>query len=771
MMIICLISFPLLTNADDRLKEAQYKLKEAGFDPVFVDGIMGNKTRNAIQQYQTANHLTVTGELNEETWQLLENKTQNNLISKKTDISETITEEKPTTPTVLTEEKKNIEPITNTTVNPIQSQVVSTTRAKPPISDIKTDKIPRTSKNKAVLRLSKQIIIDPKKYIPKYDDKTLLVGVNIPLGPDKAIKKWGRLMDYLSTNIEGYHFKLVPIFVDKLYDIKDSLDYLLSQPQMFVEFEQKENFRAVATLRNLRLGRALDVYGVTFFTRKDSPINTLEDLRGKTIGSLGTKKAWGGWTLGWYMLLKNGIDPYVDMTMKNFKKQPAAVMAVVKGKIDSAVVRSDVLERMAKAKKIDMSQLKLIHPNTKYADTYPFWLSSELYPEWMFSAAPNTDEIINRKIAALLLILDRNSPVAKSAKIDGWTIPSNYQGVHKVLKELKISPYENYGNISFADVLKKYWPIIAMGLALLMVLAISVIYFRKLSTKLATTNHNLVAVQGKLVQSEKMAGIGMMVAGITHEINTPLAFAKSNITLIKEESEENLELVKELYDSAKTLDEKHDNELAELLEEVDDYVSDSGMSEMIDYVIKGLDGVSKLVLSLKNYSRVDRAQSDVVDLHEGLDSTLLIANNAIKQIATVKKEYGELPHIECSPSQINQVVMNILMNGVHAIEEKEKSLNLAPGEHYDGQIIIKTWSKKDHVFLSITDNGSGMKKSTQKKIFEPMFTTKEVGKGMGMGMALTKQIIDQHGGSISVKSKEGEGTTFTIKLPVRQSEK
>jgi len=174
---------------------------------------------------------------------------------------------------------------------------------------------------------------------------------------------------------------------------------------------------------------------------------------------------------------------------------------------------------------------------------------------------------------------------------------------------------------------------------------------------------------------------------------------------------------------------------------------------------EGITRVRKIVQDLKDFSRVDANQEwQWADLHAGIDSTLNIVSNEVKYKADVIKEYGDIPEIECQPSHINQVIMNIVVNGAHAIT----------GER--GVIKIRTGCQDDHVWIEISDNGAGIPKEFQSRIFDPFFTTKPIGSGTGLGLSLSYGIIQKHNGRIEVQSEPGQGTTFRITLPVRQQD-
>ncbi len=269
------------------------------------------------------------------------------------------------------------------------------------------------------------------------------------------------------------------------------------------------------------------------------------------------------------------------------------------------------------------------------------------------------------------------------------------------------------------------------------------------------------------MQSEKMASLGMMVAGVAHEINTPLGFVSSNIEMMLEINEKltgvintQTHLMRQIplwgtlsqparqawfqvaLDSGKALEEI---KRREVMSEADSVVGES---------LEGLQRISDIVKSLKDFSRVDRAMVDAVDLHQCIDSTLLIAQNVVRGKADIIKNYGTIPTIQCNPSQINQVILNIVSNAAQAMDAH-------------GQIVISTRSDGDGVVLEIADNGKGMSEEVRAQIFQPFFTTKDVGEGTGLGLAICDKIIRSHEGTISVQSMVGEGTTFAIRLPLK----
>jgi two-component system NtrC family sensor kinase len=181
------------------------------------------------------------------------------------------------------------------------------------------------------------------------------------------------------------------------------------------------------------------------------------------------------------------------------------------------------------------------------------------------------------------------------------------------------------------------------------------------------------------------------------------------------------------------------------------------ISVLIDESNEGIERVKRIVQDLRTFSRADSSANGSADLNSCMDSTINIVINEIKYAAEIRREYGDLPKVVCNAQQINQVFMNLLVNAAHAIQAKGQAL---------GEIVIRSWSDTDNIFVSISDSGCGIAPENCKKIFDAFFTTKEVGKGTGLGLSISANIIRKHGGEISLASEVGVGTTFTIRLPL-----
>ena len=294
------------------------------------------------------------------------------------------------------------------------------------------------------------------------------------------------------------------------------------------------------------------------------------------------------------------------------------------------------------------------------------------------------------------------------------------------------------------------------------------------ATQLEQTVRELQQTQSQLIQTEKLSSLGQLVAGVAHEINNPVSFIHGNLPHVWDYAEDLLGLVT-LYQ------QEYPNPTPEILDEIEaidlNFIR-SDLPKMLSSIKVGTQRICEIVRSLRNFSRLDEAMMKGVDLHEGIDSTLMILHNRLRASPDhpgiqVIKEYGKLPLVECYAGPLNQVFMNLIGNAIDALEElvASRQLSIVNGKIADNpQIRIHTEViEKDKVSIRIYDNGSGMPESVRKRLFDPFFTTKAVGKGTGLGLSISHSIIVQkHGGNLSCISAPGEGTEFIIEIPIHQ---
>ncbi|MFT5377686.1 MAG: two-component system NtrC family sensor kinase [Candidatus Latescibacterota bacterium] len=271
---------------------------------------------------------------------------------------------------------------------------------------------------------------------------------------------------------------------------------------------------------------------------------------------------------------------------------------------------------------------------------------------------------------------------------------------------------------------------------------------------------NYKQLERQLLLSEKMASIGQLAAGVAHEINNPMSFIFSNLSTLKDYVEDitSLLAVYEKLENAaiKASIESIQPEIAELEKAKKDLEIDYLLADIRDLVEESSSGavrVQDIVINLKQFSHTGHDEKTLENLNEGLESTISIVWNELKYKVSLEKNYGEIPGVLCFPQEVNQVFMNLLVNAGQAIEDS-------------GEIKVRTYEEEEYVCVDLADTGKGMSPEMQSRVFEPFFTTKDIGEGTGLGLSVSYQIIvEKHGGLLLVDSKEGSGTTFTVKLP------
>ncbi|HTZ19066.1 MAG TPA: ATP-binding protein [Dissulfurispiraceae bacterium] len=285
---------------------------------------------------------------------------------------------------------------------------------------------------------------------------------------------------------------------------------------------------------------------------------------------------------------------------------------------------------------------------------------------------------------------------------------------------------------------------------------------KKAEENLSKAYNELKHMHIQLLQSDKMASIGQLAAGVAHEINNPTGFILSNLASLRKYSErlsEFISIQSEALEKISASNGQNSEAVLNIVAEYRkarkvDYIT-KDIIQLIDESIEGGTRVKQIVQNLKSFSHIDESEYKLSDINTIIENTLTVIWNELKYKTTVAKDYGDVPPTLCNSGQLSQVFMNILINAAHAIETQ-------------GQIMIKTRCEKETIIITLSDTGGGIHQEIIGKIFEPFFTTKDVGKGTGLGLSIAYDIVTKHNGQIDVESQPGKGTTFTIMIPVAE---
>lgn len=273
-------------------------------------------------------------------------------------------------------------------------------------------------------------------------------------------------------------------------------------------------------------------------------------------------------------------------------------------------------------------------------------------------------------------------------------------------------------------------------------------------TKRKKAEEELKQTHAQLIQQEKMASLGQLAAGVAHEINNPMGFIMSNLSTLGKYIDRLTEFIAVEDQVISHVDDvTNADQLAGIRKKLKiDYISKDA-KDLISESMDGADRVRRIVQDLKSFSRMDQTDCTLVNLNETLETTINIAWNEIKYVATLNREFGDIPELKCYPQQLGQVFLNLLVNAAQAMDSQ-------------GAITVRTWSDETSVFVSVSDTGKGVPAKDLSRIFEPFFTTKEVGKGTGLGLSISYGIVKNHGGEITAQSEIGKGSTFTVRIPL-----
>ena len=578
---------------------------------------------------------------------------------------------------------------------------------------------------------------------------------------------WQVLERHLNKEVPEGHFTVQVMESNALRAAirQGRVDFVLTEPSEFVRMTHEGGLSApLATLTDMDAGKPLRVVGGTIVARKaaSSGMVALRDLPALRV-AVASMDSFDGYQLQAHTLQMAGL--VVDRFLVTGAPQDSALQAVLDGRADAAFVGNGVIEKMARDSLLDMNRIQVVNPQN--LSGYPFASSTKLYPQWPVLAMPHVREELAVRVSGALLSLPRGGGIAQKIGIQGFSLPAEYDPVRQVMRSLKLPPFDSARGVSLRDVWDEYWVPALLLMAGLLAFATVAVRSMALSRRLRDLNaslelrvqtrtselakrnaeldrtlEHLSAARDELVQSAKLASLGSLVAGVAHELNTPIG----NGLMVATSLEERITCFQKAIQT---------NLRRATLE---DFVKD--MLEAADILSHSLERAATLVTSFKQVA-VDQASSQRrhFDLFETIDEIATTLRPTLKHsvCSLVLPEQRTHIMLDSYPGPLCQVLANLINNGiVHGY-----------GEGQSGVIYIDVrMDGDDFVCLDVRDNGQGIAPQNIDRVFDPFFTTRLGQGGSGLGLHIVHNIVVHTlGGKVSVKSQLGKGTTFSLRLP------
>jgi signal transduction histidine kinase len=577
------------------------------------------------------------------------------------------------------------------------------------------------------------------------------IGVLAFRGEDKAVKRWSPTAEYLNQQIPGASFIVVPLDLEQLRHSveKQKVDFVITNTGQYVELEVFYGVSRIATVKNNINGQASTSFGAVIFTRADrDDINSLEDIKGKRF--MGVKRTgFGGFQMAWREMREHGVDPLKDLASLEFSGFPLdeVAYAVRDGLVDVGTFRSETLEQMQEEGKVRVGEFKVLHP--QHYPNYPVLLSTRLYPVWPFARLNHTSRELSEKVASALLSMPPDSEAAISSEIMGWTIPVDYQPVHELMRELKVGPYAGLGEMSWMDLIKRYWMWLTAISITLMLLSVVTITLRKTNNKLQDTQRQLEKHQQELVDTVHARTADLVVmrdqalaaseakslflSKVSHELRTPLNAIIGYTEIIFDELREGNRRI-DIQDVDKVrISALH------LLSIITDLLDITRLEKGTARITKSSFSISQLIGDV-----MSRAQP-------------LAAKNGNR--IEVRNHLGH-DQIESDKGRLQDALDHVLDNACKYTSEGIITIDIE--QHKEGD---NTW-----LDFRVIDNGIGISLEQQERIFNVFVqgddsTTRRFD-GLGLGLAKSRGYCRLMGGDITLNTEEGKGSEFIISIPV-----
>ncbi|MEN8109065.1 MAG: PhnD/SsuA/transferrin family substrate-binding protein [Pseudomonadota bacterium] len=566
------------------------------------------------------------------------------------------------------------------------------------------------------------------------------IGVLAHRGPETAIRMWTPTIDYLSSQIAGYEFRLVPLTLEGMHEAEErgELDFILTNPGHYVELESHHGISRIITLLNDRLGAPSRMFGAVIFTRAHrNDIRSLADLKGKAFAAV-AEAAFGGFQMAWRELKEAGVDPFTELSELRFMgfPQDEIVYAVRDGLVDAGTVRTGILERLADQGAINLEDFNVLNP--QMSEDFPLLRSTRLYPEWAFAKTTTAPDALARDVAIALLQMTRDDPATQAGRYIGWTVPLDYHRVHELFQELGIGPYQVSGDISFAEVMRRYWYLLVLLFGIILFSMILNILIKrevdKRTTQLSETNREL---RGQILERKR-------AEKEVHELLDENRMLVGESLVVQEN--ERRHLARELHD-----------EMGQCISAIQaDAEIISEFAARCDCRLVNSAAAIKAV-SARIYEFV---HSTMLQLRPSLLDNLGLGDALREEVDSWRSRH---PDTDCTlfintelddlGEQTNITIYRIVQECLTNIAKYANARNVAIEIDRIDAILPDDADTMPVTSLrtSIQDDGVGMDPNTR---------------GWGMGLIGMRERASALGGMLNIQTAPGEGVTVTVTLPL-----
>ncbi len=581
-------------------------------------------------------------------------------------------------------------------------------------------------------------------------DPPIRVGVLAYRGGDHANAVWDPTIRYLAERFPDRGVEMVTLDLpgmDAAVKAR-SIDFVLTNTGNYVELEARHGITRIATLNSTRAGGASGSVGSAMIVRADQrDILDIRDVKGRTVAAV-DPDAFGGFQVAWGEMLKAGIDPYRDLKTLTFSGYPVdkIAFAVRDRTVEVGVLGACVLEELAAEGRIDPAEFRVLAP--KAVPGFGCALSTDLYPDWPLARLASTPEDLAKAVVVALFEMPADHPAAQEGGYYGWTVPLDYQPVHALFRSLRIGPYQYLRDGSLIDIAREHWEWLAAGAMALVWWAIHslrVEHLIKLRTlELRTANGDLIREIAERRRAEdtarerqkemdhvaRLSILGEMASSLAHELNQPLG-AIANYA----------------RGCTRRLEQGTGNP--------------AEMAEITRAIAGQADRAGQMIANMRQFVRKQSTEQEPTDVNSAIRAAVSLshAQAQTRQVPIVLDLGSDLPPVLADRVQIEQVVLNLIKNGLDAMQERPG------GPATDGIITVRSCLKDGgRIEISVADRGHGIPDEVKERLFDPFFTTKL--EGMGLGLSISRTIIERHGGHLWAADNPGGGAVMSFTLPL-----